>query len=116
MSGRRRKHAPPSWASPLRRASAFDTSPRLRAGTGLDLLLLEQTFGDRTDLPGDHLTLGAFARTVDALRRVGAVTDRTDVVAVHLSHFNPPGAELAHRLAACGARRSGGCPGSRAAA
>ncbi|HEX8970597.1 MBL fold metallo-hydrolase [Oryzihumus sp.] len=74
------------------------------AGAGLDLLLLEQTFGDRTDLPGDHLTFGSFAATVDALRRVGAVTDRTDVVAVHLSHFNPPGAELAHRLAACGAR------------
>ncbi|MGZ4600611.1 MAG: MBL fold metallo-hydrolase [Oryzihumus sp.] len=81
-----------------------DVTVAALAGACLDLLLLEQTFGERTDLPGDHLTFGSFARTVDALRRAGAVTDDTDVVAVHLSHFNPPGAVLAHRLAACGAR------------
>jgi adenosylcobinamide kinase/adenosylcobinamide-phosphate guanylyltransferase len=32
------------------------------------------------------------------------VTDRTDVVAVHLGHGNPPGPELGRRLAAWGAR------------
>jgi adenosylcobinamide kinase/adenosylcobinamide-phosphate guanylyltransferase len=35
---------------------------------------------------------------------VGAVTERTDVVAVHLSHRNPEPGELARRLAAWGAR------------
>ena len=74
------------------------------AGADLDLLLLEETFGDREDLPGDHLTQPSFARTVTALRERGAVTGRTDVVAVHLSHFNPPRDELERRLAACGAR------------
>ncbi|SEQ48954.1 adenosylcobinamide kinase /adenosylcobinamide-phosphate guanylyltransferase [Streptomyces sp. yr375] len=38
------------------------------------------------------------------LRAVGAVGPTTDVVAVHLDHGVPPGAELARRLAAAGAR------------
>jgi adenosylcobinamide kinase/adenosylcobinamide-phosphate guanylyltransferase len=38
------------------------------------------------------------------LRAVGAVGPTTDVVAAHLDHDVPPGAELARRLAAAGAR------------
>ncbi|MFI5682508.1 bifunctional adenosylcobinamide kinase/adenosylcobinamide-phosphate guanylyltransferase [Streptomyces sp. NPDC051636] len=38
------------------------------------------------------------------LRAVGAVGPTTDVVAVHLGHDVPPGAELRRRLAAAGAR------------
>lgn len=38
------------------------------------------------------------------LRAVGAVGRATDVVAVHLDHDVPPGAELSRRLAAAGAR------------
>ncbi|MBZ6260998.1 bifunctional adenosylcobinamide kinase/adenosylcobinamide-phosphate guanylyltransferase [Streptomyces olivaceus] len=38
------------------------------------------------------------------LRAVGVVGPTTDVVAVHLGHDVPPGAELARRLAAAGAR------------
>ncbi|MEU1103217.1 bifunctional adenosylcobinamide kinase/adenosylcobinamide-phosphate guanylyltransferase [Streptomyces tibetensis] len=38
------------------------------------------------------------------LRAVGAVGPTTDVVAVHLDHGLPPGAELGRRLAAAGAR------------
>ena len=38
------------------------------------------------------------------LRDVGAVTADTDVVAVHLSHHNPPAPELSRRLAEHGAR------------
>ncbi|MER5436401.1 bifunctional adenosylcobinamide kinase/adenosylcobinamide-phosphate guanylyltransferase [Streptomyces sp. NPDC002588] len=38
------------------------------------------------------------------LRAVGAVGPTTDVVAVHLDHGVPPGAELTRRLAAAGAR------------
>ncbi|MBQ1087877.1 bifunctional adenosylcobinamide kinase/adenosylcobinamide-phosphate guanylyltransferase [Streptomyces sp. B93] len=38
------------------------------------------------------------------LRSVGAVGPTTDVVAVHLGHDVPPGAELRRRLAAAGAR------------
>ncbi|MBZ6081352.1 bifunctional adenosylcobinamide kinase/adenosylcobinamide-phosphate guanylyltransferase [Streptomyces olivaceus] len=38
------------------------------------------------------------------LRAVGAAGPTTDVVAVHLGHDVPPGAELARRLAAAGAR------------
>ncbi|SOE02869.1 hypothetical protein [Blastococcus haudaquaticus] len=51
-----------------------------------------------------HLDLVSFPGQLDRLRAVGAVTPDTDVVAVHLSHHNPPAAELALRLAAPGAR------------
>lgn len=69
-----------------------------------DVLLLEETFGDLTSHGTDHLDLSTFPEQVRRLRDVGAVTDSTDVVAVHLSHHNPPTGELNRRLSAWGAR------------
>jgi adenosylcobinamide kinase / adenosylcobinamide-phosphate guanylyltransferase len=69
-----------------------------------DVLLLEETFGDGSTRIGEHHGLDDFASTVSALRRTGALTDRSHVVAVHLGHGNPPGAELHRRLALLGAK------------
>ena len=69
-----------------------------------DVVLLEETFGDLTSHGTDHLDLRTFPEQLRRLRGVGAVTDDTDVVAVHLSHRNPPTPELSRRLAAWGAR------------
>ena len=69
-----------------------------------DVVLLEETFGDLSDHRTRHLDLVTFGRQLRRLRSVGAVTDATDVVAVHLSHHNPPEAALARRLADHGAR------------
>jgi len=69
-----------------------------------DALFLEETFGTRTDLGAGHHDLTTFPRTLAALRDVGAIGDSTDVVAVHLSHYNPPTSELSERLAPWGAR------------
>jgi adenosylcobinamide kinase/adenosylcobinamide-phosphate guanylyltransferase len=74
------------------------------AGAAFDVVLLEETFGEVTDHDTDHLDLPAFADQLRRLRTVGAVTEHTDVVAVHLSHHNPPTAELSRRLADWGAR------------
>ncbi|MEP6759819.1 MAG: bifunctional adenosylcobinamide kinase/adenosylcobinamide-phosphate guanylyltransferase [Sporichthyaceae bacterium] len=73
--------------------------------TSYDLVLLEETFGDVTDHGTGHLDLETFPRVIAGLRDVGAVTDTTDVVAVHLGHGNPPTPELARRLAPWGARQ-----------
>ena len=67
-------------------------------------MLLEETFGTRTSHATQHHDLPAFAATVAALREIGSVSPATDVVAVHLSHHNPPLPELEAALAACGAR------------
>jgi adenosylcobinamide kinase / adenosylcobinamide-phosphate guanylyltransferase len=69
-----------------------------------DVVLLEETFGDFLTHGTDHLDLATFPDQLRRLRSVGAVTRDTDVVAVHLSHHNPPTAELQRRLAAWGAR------------
>jgi len=74
------------------------------AGRAFDLVLLEETFGTTTDHGTDHLDLATFPLVLAELRRRGAVVDATDVVAVHLSHHNPPAGELAGRLAGWGAR------------
>ena len=86
---------------------ATDTGPwRADAdlsGPPLDVVLMEQTFGDRPDLAGPHHHhLGSFVEAVDALRAAGSVDHRTRVVAVHLSHHNPPEPELQARLGALG--------------
>jgi len=87
---------------------ACDTGPWARGaleqiGRGrLDLVLLEQTFGARSDLAGErHLDLGGFGASVAALRATGAVDEATRVVAVHLSHHNAPDVE--EQLATLGA-------------
>ncbi|MGZ4444505.1 MAG: bifunctional adenosylcobinamide kinase/adenosylcobinamide-phosphate guanylyltransferase [Nocardioidaceae bacterium] len=89
---------------------ATDTGPLPAAtlaavrGAAYDVVLLEETFGDHTTHGTDHLDLATFPEQLRLLRAAGAVTDATDVVAVHLSHHNPPAGELARRLAAWGAR------------
>ncbi|WP_110205343.1 bifunctional adenosylcobinamide kinase/adenosylcobinamide-phosphate guanylyltransferase [Nocardioides daejeonensis] len=71
-------------------------------GAEYDLVVLEESFGDKRDHGTQHLDLTTFPEQVRRLRAVGAITDRTRVVATHLSHHNPPGPELARRLAAWG--------------
>jgi adenosylcobinamide kinase/adenosylcobinamide-phosphate guanylyltransferase len=73
-------------------------------GAAFDLVLLEETFGDKTDHGTDHLDLGGFVAQTRRLRSVGAMTRDSDLVAVHLSHHNPPTAELARRLEPWGGR------------
>ena len=73
-------------------------------GAAFDHVLLEETFGDLTTHGTDHLDLRTFPEQVRRLRVAGAVTEHTDVVAVHLSHHNPPSEELNRRLAGWGAR------------
>ncbi len=73
-------------------------------GAAFDVVLLEETFGDHISHGTDHLDLGTFPEQLRRLRAAGAVTSDTDVVAVHLSHRNPPTPELSRRLAAWGAR------------
>jgi adenosylcobinamide kinase / adenosylcobinamide-phosphate guanylyltransferase len=70
----------------------------------LDAALLEQTWGDVTDHGTAHHDLPTFVESVRRLRGAGAVTDDTDVVAIHLGHTNPPEPELSRRLSGCGAR------------
>ena len=88
---------------------ATDTGPwlppalELMSGWRFDIVLLEETFGDRVLLPEVHHGLTTFGDGVAALRRLGLVGDRTRVIAVHLSHDNPPLAELQRRLAEVGA-------------
>jgi adenosylcobinamide kinase/adenosylcobinamide-phosphate guanylyltransferase len=89
---------------------ATDTGP-LPAATvaatrdaAFDVVLIEETFGDVRDHGTGHLDLVTLPDQLRRLRGVGAVTDDTDVVAVHLSHHNPPPVQLAARLAEHGAR------------
>ncbi|MFT4108467.1 MBL fold metallo-hydrolase [Propionicimonas sp.] len=75
----------------------------LLEGRRADLVLLEETFGDRTEKGDHHLHLKTFAATVERLRSQGVVDATTRVVAVHLAHDNPPLAALRADLARCGA-------------
>ena len=96
--------------SPLgaRMMHAADTGPlpdsTVAAMRRLDLLLLEETFGDVSEHRTAHLNLATFAHCLSALRRAGVVDDATEVIAVHLSHHNPPEPELLRRLGEWGAR------------
>ena len=81
-------------------------TPQLLAGTHLGLVCLEETFGDRDDLAGQHHhhSLRTFAAAVAQLRDWGCLTAATEVIAVHLSHHNPAPEVLRQRLRRVGAR------------
>lgn len=85
-------------------AAWVDAAAPLLEGLRFDVVLMEETFGERTDLGSGHLHLPGFAAELDALRALGCVDARTQVAAVHLSHHNPPYAELRTRLGAVGAQ------------
>jgi adenosylcobinamide kinase/adenosylcobinamide-phosphate guanylyltransferase len=74
------------------------------AGAAFDVVLLEETWGDVVDHHTGHHDLATFPATLRSLRGSGAITEVTDVVAVHLGHHNPPTDELSRRLAQWGAR------------
>lgn len=82
---------------------ATDTAelPHADLGGPYDAVLLELTFGDTTDHGTAHLDLTSFATELSALRAGGRLAEGARVVAVHLSHHNPP--DLAERLGALGA-------------
>ena len=67
-----------------------DSTVAAAADAAYDTVLMEETFGDKADHGTDHLHLATFGDQLRRLREVGAVTPHTDVVAVHLSHHNPP--------------------------
>ncbi len=85
---------------------ATDTGPALPdlGGARFDAVLLEESFGDHLEHGTRHLDLATFPQVLGRLRAAGAVDGATEVVAVHLTHHNPPEASLSRRLAAWGAR------------
>ncbi len=80
------------------------TMTALAGAPPFDLVLLEETFGDRPEPSEDHLDLRTFAALVARLTELGAVMATTQVVAIHLGHHNPAPDQLDRRLAAMGAR------------
>jgi adenosylcobinamide kinase / adenosylcobinamide-phosphate guanylyltransferase len=88
---------------------ASDTGPFAEAawtavrGRHFDVVLLEETFGERTDHGTDHHDLDSFATAARALRETDAISPRGRLIAVHLSHHNPALSLLRRRLAEVGA-------------
>lgn len=81
-----------------------DSTVAAAGGSAYDVVLLEETFGRRTDHGTGHLDLVTFPRELARLRDAGAIGERTQVVAIHLGHHNPPGDELDRVLASWGVR------------
>lgn len=94
-----------------------DETLRLATGRAYDAVLLELS----TAGSDSHLDLTTWPRQVQRLRECGAVTPRTQVVAVHLGHGNPPPDVLDALLGSWGGRagrdgevlRLGAAPGAR---
>jgi adenosylcobinamide kinase/adenosylcobinamide-phosphate guanylyltransferase len=82
---------------------ATDTGP-LPASTmqlmdrPIDVLILDQTFGDHHGHGTGHLDLGTFIDLHETLADAGVTTSATQVVATHLSHHNPTTPQLRARL------------------
>ena len=79
-----------------------DVAPMRNAA--YDVILIEETFGDHVDHGTGHLDLDTLPVMLERLSEVGARTESTQVVAVHLGHHNPPEALLRDRLASMGVR------------
>lgn len=82
---------------------ATDTGPFPVDEVGLpsdpvDVLLMDETFGDHTTHGTGHLDLATMPIVLADLRAGGVVTQGTRVLATHLSHHNPPTPQLRSRL------------------
>lgn len=62
------------------------------------VVLVDESFGDKTDHGTGHFDLVSLPTSLQASRSNRAITDATRIVAVHLSHHNPPTPELKARL------------------
>ena len=88
---------------------ATDTGPlpeeTLRAlrAHPLDLVFLDQTWGEVEGPHADHLNLESFAQTLSQLKDCGAIAQKTHVSPIHLSHRNPPTQILQERMISMGA-------------
>lgn len=83
---------------------ATDTGPlpdsTIAAISGaVEVLLVDETCGDRHDHATGHLDLATLPVQLASLRSAGVIISRTAVIATHLSHDNPPTAILRARLA-----------------
>ena len=81
---------------------ATDTGPGVDLAvvtTPLDVVLIDETFGDTHDHGTGHLDLTTLPTVLDALHARGVITASTIVAATHLSHHNPPTPLLRERLA-----------------
>ena len=89
---------------------ATDTGPLASSAidavhdAAFDIVLIEETFGDHVTHHTGHLDLATLPAALDRLREVGAIAAQTDVIAVHLSHHNPPEELLRARLGDLGVR------------
>jgi len=88
-----------SDTGPLKNYTVSDIADR-----NFNVVLIEETFGNKTDHGTGHLDLVTLPKTLDALREVRAITAETDVIAFHLSHHNPPEQQLAQELSLHGVR------------
>ena len=73
-------------------------------GRAFDIMLVDESFGFKEDHGTGHLDLTTLPAMLADLRSEGAITDSTDVIAIHLSHHNPPERELRAALHPLGVR------------
>jgi adenosylcobinamide kinase/adenosylcobinamide-phosphate guanylyltransferase len=67
-----------------------------------DVVLVDESFGNKSDHGTGHFDLDSLPTSLQAASSNSAITDATRIVAVHLSHHNPPTPELKVRLRAMG--------------
>lgn len=71
-------------------------------GGPVDVVLVDETFGDHTAHGTGHHDLATLPDTLATLTEAGVIADSTRVFATHLSHHNPPTRDLRARLAPLG--------------
>jgi adenosylcobinamide kinase/adenosylcobinamide-phosphate guanylyltransferase len=69
-------------------------------GAAYDAVFLEETNGDDLAATTDHLDLATWPEQIARLRACGAITETTQLVAIHLGHRNPPPPQLRDRMQA----------------
>lgn len=89
---------------------ATDTGPlpdetiRALSTHPLDLIFLDETWGELSGPHSDHLNLNSFGETISQLKNCGAITGKTHISPIHMSHRNPPTQILREKIRQMGAK------------
>lgn len=79
--------------------SFSDQSLKMTSNFVFDTVILDETFGNKDPQAKDHHNIPLFFQTIEKMKQLGMITEKTQIYTQHMSHHNPPHDKLVSSMA-----------------